>query len=192
MRRARHRAGVIGRLAGIACRAARRRAVGHVRGLAHGAFRGQPVHRRAPDGDILRRDEVDRCRRFLRRRGRVKVRFMPDAPGEWRYVTRSNRWPLTDRAVRSGCARHRQNHGPVRVRSTFHFAYADGTSFSPIGTTVYSWTSSRASVKPADAARAVRRGADAGLPSRRRRHGVDGRSGSPLPARRRATGTSAF
>ena len=32
------------------------------------------------------------------------------------------------------------NHGPVRVRTTFHFAYADGTPYFPIGTTCYAWT----------------------------------------------------
>ena len=32
-----------------------------------------------------------------------------------------------------------QNHGPVRVHNTYHFAYADGTPFRPIGTTCYNW-----------------------------------------------------
>ena len=32
------------------------------------------------------------------------------------------------------------NHGPVRVRNTFHFAYADGTPYFPVGTTCYAWT----------------------------------------------------
>jgi len=27
----------------------------------------------------------------------------------------------------------------VRVHHTFHFAYADGTPFKPIGTTIYNW-----------------------------------------------------
>ena len=30
-------------------------------------------------------------------------------------------------------------HGPVRVRNTHHFAYADGTPFFPFGTTCYAW-----------------------------------------------------
>jgi hypothetical protein len=33
-----------------------------------------------------------------------------------------------------------QNHGPVRVHSTYHFAYADGAPFRPIGTTCYNLT----------------------------------------------------
>jgi hypothetical protein len=31
------------------------------------------------------------------------------------------------------------NHGPVRTARTFHFDYADGTPFRPLGTTVYAW-----------------------------------------------------
>ncbi len=31
------------------------------------------------------------------------------------------------------------NHGPVRVRNTFHFAYEDGTAYYPVGTTCYVW-----------------------------------------------------
>jgi hypothetical protein len=30
-------------------------------------------------------------------------------------------------------------HGPVRVANQFHFAYADGTPYFPIGTTCYAW-----------------------------------------------------
>jgi hypothetical protein len=32
-----------------------------------------------------------------------------------------------------------KNHGPVRVTNTFHFAYADGTAYKPLGTTCYVW-----------------------------------------------------
>ncbi len=72
--------------------------------------------------------------------GIYRIRFMPDAPGRWRYETISNRWPLTGkrgafdvRPAGSG------NHGPVRVAHTYHFAYADGTPFRQVGTTVYNW-----------------------------------------------------
>lgn len=72
--------------------------------------------------------------------GVYRARFMPDVPGEWQYETRSNRWPLTGKTggftVTPAKAR---NHGPVRVHNTYHFAYADGTPFKPLGTTSYSW-----------------------------------------------------
>jgi hypothetical protein len=32
------------------------------------------------------------------------------------------------------------NFGPVRVSNTFHFVYADGELYKPIGTTCYAWT----------------------------------------------------
>src|SRR5262249_51983453 len=35
------------------------------------------------------------------------------------------------------------NHGPVQVRNIFHFAYADGTPFVPISTTLYGWVNQR-------------------------------------------------
>lgn len=73
--------------------------------------------------------------------GAYRIRFMPETPGEWRYETKSNRWPLTDKSgVFTVMPAKPGNHGPVRVKNTFHFAYADGTPYRPIGTTCYSWT----------------------------------------------------
>ncbi len=73
--------------------------------------------------------------------GVYRIRFMPGRQGEWRYVTRSNRWPLTNRfgsfTVTPPPA---GDHGPVRVCNTYHFAYADGTPYWEIGTTCYNWT----------------------------------------------------
>ncbi len=72
--------------------------------------------------------------------GVYKVRFMPDEPGKWRYTTRSNAWDLTDeRGSFTATPAEGENHGPVRVHNTFHFAYADGTPFHQIGTTAYNW-----------------------------------------------------
>ncbi|MEO7580854.1 MAG: DUF5060 domain-containing protein [Massilia sp.] len=72
--------------------------------------------------------------------GVYRLRFMPDTVGEWRYETRSNRAELRGKrgAIMVSAARP-GNHGPVGVRDTFHFAYADGTPFHQIGTTSYSW-----------------------------------------------------
>jgi uncharacterized protein DUF5060/uncharacterized protein DUF4038/uncharacterized protein DUF5605 len=73
--------------------------------------------------------------------GLYRVRFMPDHAGVWRYETRSNRWPLAGQIGTFTVApAAKGNHGPVRVRNTYHFAYADGTPFKPIGTTIYNWT----------------------------------------------------
>ena len=72
--------------------------------------------------------------------GVYRIRFMPTRQGLWRYETRSNHGELNARTGEFTAARPSPgNHGPVRVRNTYHFAYADGTSYFPIGTTCYAW-----------------------------------------------------
>ena len=72
--------------------------------------------------------------------GSYKVRFSPDIEGEWRYTTRSNRRELDGRTGAIACAAPAAgNHGPVTVRNTAHFGYADGTRYEPFGTTCYAW-----------------------------------------------------
>jgi len=72
--------------------------------------------------------------------GVYKIRFMPDSPGQWSYLTESNAAALqgktgTLEVIAPGAG----NHGPVRVRDVFHFGYADGTPYFPFGTTCYAW-----------------------------------------------------
>ncbi len=72
--------------------------------------------------------------------GVYRVRFMPEAQGRWQYETRANRWELTGKTGElTVTPPGRGNHGPVRVFNTYHFAYADGTPFKQIGTTIYNW-----------------------------------------------------
>lgn len=78
---------------------------------------------------------------FYDGQGIYRVRFMPPAPGRWTYETRSNRDELAgETGSFTATPATAANHGPVRVRNTFHFAYADGTPYRPIGTTCYCWT----------------------------------------------------
>ncbi|GGG08322.1 DUF5605 domain-containing protein [Paenibacillus abyssi] len=73
--------------------------------------------------------------------GVYRVRFMPDAEGEWTYRTHSSARSL-DR-IEGGfiCTSASEgNHGPVRVKNTYHFAYEDGSPYIPVGTTCYAWT----------------------------------------------------
>jgi hypothetical protein len=73
--------------------------------------------------------------------GTYRVRFMPEAAGEWTYTTASNRPELGARTGALTVTRPSPgNHGPVRVRDTYHFAHADGTPYFPVGTTCYAWT----------------------------------------------------
>lgn len=72
--------------------------------------------------------------------GVYKVRFMPDSVGAWIYSTDSNAAALKGKTgsleVTPAAG---NNHGPVSVRDTFHFGYADGTPYFPFGTTCYAW-----------------------------------------------------
>jgi hypothetical protein len=72
--------------------------------------------------------------------GTYRVRFMPEATGAWTYTTASNRPDLDGKsgALTVGKASP-ANHGPVRSVNTYHFAYADGTPYFPVGTTCYAW-----------------------------------------------------
>jgi hypothetical protein len=72
--------------------------------------------------------------------GNYRVRFMPDATGEWTWRTRSNRPELDGKSGQFTCLPAKPgNHGPVVVRHTFHFGYADGAPYFPVGTTAYAW-----------------------------------------------------
>ena len=73
--------------------------------------------------------------------GIYRIRFMPDTEGEWTFRTRSNAPALNALSGKFRCgAPGGDNHGPVRVRDRFHFAYADGKPYFPFGTTSYAWT----------------------------------------------------
>ncbi|HEY4358755.1 MAG TPA: DUF5060 domain-containing protein [Acidobacteriaceae bacterium] len=72
--------------------------------------------------------------------GVYKLRFMPDAEGEWSYATVSNVPALNGNTGKFVCSAPLAGaHGPVSVRNTHHFAHADGTPFFPFGTTCYAW-----------------------------------------------------
>ncbi|MFO1515153.1 MAG: DUF5060 domain-containing protein [Verrucomicrobiota bacterium] len=72
--------------------------------------------------------------------GIYRVRFSPETQGEWRYETKSNRRALNrQRGELTVTEPSLENHGPVHVTNTFHFAYADGTPYKEFGTTCYRW-----------------------------------------------------
>ncbi|MBU1822874.1 MAG: DUF5060 domain-containing protein, partial [Bacteroidetes bacterium] len=72
--------------------------------------------------------------------GVYKVRFMPETTGQWSYITSSNKKELNSKKgsieVRQSS---RENKGPVVVKNQYHFGYADGTPYVPVGTTCYAW-----------------------------------------------------
>lgn len=73
--------------------------------------------------------------------GIYKIRFMPQETGTWTYVTSSNLKSLHNKKGLFECiAPTVNNHGPVVVKDTFYFAYADGKPHFSFGTTCYAWT----------------------------------------------------
>jgi hypothetical protein len=73
--------------------------------------------------------------------GVYKIRFMPDNPGSWSFVTKSNVADLDGLTGNFEVTGPRAgNHGPVQVANRFHFTHADGTPFLSFGTTCYAWT----------------------------------------------------
>lgn len=71
--------------------------------------------------------------------GRYIVRFMPSFEGRYSYRV----WGSFSDEVFTGSfdvtAPDAHVHGPVHVSDTYHFTYADGTRFYPVGTTCYVW-----------------------------------------------------
>lgn len=73
--------------------------------------------------------------------GVYRIRFMPPRSGPWEFTVQSNADELDGAAGTVEADQpDEDNHGPVGVRDTFHFAHADGTAFLPFGTTAYAWT----------------------------------------------------
>ena len=69
-----------------------------------------------------------------------KIRFMPQQPGTWQYVTSSNIKQLNNQRGAFICVpASGNNHGIVRVSNTYGFKYADGKQYYPVGTTAYAW-----------------------------------------------------
>lgn len=78
---------------------------------------------------------------FYNGNGSYKIRMMPDREGHWSYRTESTVKVLDGLEGSFVCTPPEAgNHGPVRVRDKYHFAYEDGTAYLPFGTTSYVWT----------------------------------------------------
>ncbi|MEM9143146.1 MAG: DUF5060 domain-containing protein [Bacteroidota bacterium] len=74
--------------------------------------------------------------------GVYRIRFSPDKTGTWTYKTHSNIRVLKGASGGFQCvAATGDNHGPLKVVNTYSLQYADSTSFYPVGTTAYQWTS---------------------------------------------------
>ena len=106
-----------------------------------GPTAGNPFTDVAFGAEFSFKNRIVRADGFYDGAGVYRVRCMPDEVGEWRYVTHSNVAALDGARGSFICtAASTGNHGPVGLRNTYHFAYADGSPYWQIGTTCYAWT----------------------------------------------------
>ena len=85
-------------------------------------------------------DQIFESQGFYDGKGIYKIRFMPDAVGEWTYTTKSNIAELNGKIGQFTCvAPSDGNHGPVGIYKDFYLRYADGTPYHQFGTTCYAW-----------------------------------------------------
>jgi hypothetical protein len=106
----------------------------------HGPKSGNPFLDVQLSAQFKHKNRVVEPDGFYDGEGVYRVRFMPDTPGQWSFVTRSDTDELDGITGEFTCVEPTAgNHGPVGVRNTYHFAHADGTPYFPVGTTCYAW-----------------------------------------------------
>ena len=71
--------------------------------------------------------------------GRYIARFMPSHEGEYAFRVWGSAIGAEVTGTFTVTPAAEGNHGPVQVSQQYHFAYADGTRYAPVGTTCYVW-----------------------------------------------------
>jgi len=82
-------------------------------------------------------EEEKKVRGFYDGDGIYQVRFMPSFTGQYTYEIRADFLTEAQSGSFSVTEPSEANHGPVHVAFSRHFAYEDGLSFYPVGTTCY-------------------------------------------------------
>ncbi|MBM7582115.1 hypothetical protein JOD02_000972 [Caldicoprobacter guelmensis] len=90
-------------------------------------------------GTFHSKNETKTVEGFYDGDGIYKVRFMPSFEGKYRFAVEVNFSDKVYEGEFTVTPASKNNHGPVRVANTYHFAYEDGTPYYPIGTTCYAW-----------------------------------------------------
>jgi hypothetical protein len=107
----------------------------------HGPTNGNPFVDVNFGARFVQGDSVLQVPGFYDGDGIYRVRFMPEKRGDWKYTTESSSPELAGKAGEFTVTKpSANNHGPVQVANTFHFAYADGKPYKELGTTCYVWT----------------------------------------------------
>lgn len=107
--------------------------------VLQGPAEGNPFKDQKLTGIFVSSSESVQVEGFYDGEGIYKIRFMPSFEGRYQFILRAT---FIDESLNGSFfvkPAALENHGPVRTANTFHFAYEDGTSFYPVGTTAYVW-----------------------------------------------------
>lgn len=104
-----------------------------------GTKEGNPFLEQTFTGIFTSKDESVKVNGFYDGDGIYKIRFMPRYEGKYTFVLRATFIEGTLAGAFFSDPAVGNNHGPVHVEDTYHFAYADGTPYISIGTTSYVW-----------------------------------------------------
>ena len=108
--------------------------------ILDGPKTGNPFTEAELKADFQKEVETITVNGFYDGNGKYIIRFMAQSEGEWSYITKSNIRTLNGKKGKFICIKPSPgNHGPVAVKDTFYFAYADGTPHHSFGTTCYVW-----------------------------------------------------
>lgn len=107
--------------------------------VCQGFTKGNPFTDYSIQGIFSSKHEIKRIQGFYDDNGIYKIRFMPSFLGNYTFSISGSFSAEIYEGLFSVTPAKNHNHGPVRVANTYHFAYEDGTSYYPIGTTCYVW-----------------------------------------------------
>ncbi len=104
-----------------------------------GPSTGNPFREQVMSGLFTSKQESVTTQGFYDGDGNYRIRFMPKFTGTYQFVIRTSFLKETISGKFYVNPAKENNHGPVRVHDTYHFAYTDGTPYVSIGTTCYVW-----------------------------------------------------
>lgn len=104
-----------------------------------GPSAGNPFTEQSVSATFRSKNEIVTVDGFYDGDGVYKVRFMPSFTGDYVYETVGS-FPEAESAGDFTVTEPTgNNHGPVRIANTYHFAYEDTTPYYSVGTTCYAW-----------------------------------------------------
>ncbi len=106
--------------------------------VCNGPKEGNPFQEQWVKAVFSSKNETVEAEGFYDGDGIYKVRFMPSFEGEY-HIKLMGSFLDEQEGTFQVTAPGRENHGPVRVVNTWHFAHEDGTPYYSVGTTCYVW-----------------------------------------------------